>query len=586
MKLKRLTLNQPYRSLEQGFEIVFEPDLLSDKLDPICLVGPNGSGKSNILEALADIFYYLDCEILGYTHQSKFQVPIEAFEIEYFLPLNWGNRFLTWNDDWKFDEKYFKVKITKTTFAPPSFFIVLPDRDKLIQPGERTHVLPTKIWGYSSGANEILSVPFFKMDLFYFKQVEGSLKKGMTEIIEDNRLHFVDYQTCASILLANFIMYSPTSGNSSDAHKLLLFREKFGIEKITSFKFTIRNQFWMKKNLKLLPEIERFISFLTENLPSESVIQREEFMSFSIDLNSDDTVGVFKRIASGASGLYKYFEKLNLLNVHTIPKERRENVLFGEDEFYAQTNVSEVTDDRKPFIIDEVKLKMDHIDEPILYKTISDGEHQALNILGLFNMIDEEGALCLLDEPETHLNPKWKYDFVETLNTISGSKRNQVLITTHDPIFISGLRKEDVILFNNRKNIAEGNLRWTQPDEDLKGLGVDNILTSTLFGLESAIDHPTYVKMLDRRVLLSKQILGETLTHEEQKKLHSLTEELSDIEGIKPVSDPLYAEFINEMVKENAISNYYQKFSSEETNHNRERITTRIVEKLRSEGKL
>jgi len=64
MKLLRLKVNVPFRSLAGGFEIVFlrEWDYgRCSEFHPYCLAGLNGSGKSNVLEALAAIFYHIEC---------------------------------------------------------------------------------------------------------------------------------------------------------------------------------------------------------------------------------------------------------------------------------------------------------------------------------------------------------------------------------------------------------------------------------------------------------------------------------------------------------------------------------------------
>jgi len=69
MKLLRLKLNVPFRSLAAGFEVYFLREWDYDrvfKFHPYCLAGRNGSGKSNVLEALAAIFYQIECMHLDY----------------------------------------------------------------------------------------------------------------------------------------------------------------------------------------------------------------------------------------------------------------------------------------------------------------------------------------------------------------------------------------------------------------------------------------------------------------------------------------------------------------------------------------
>src|SRR5881396_3797602 len=104
MKLLRLKLGVPFRSLEAGFEVHFLREWDRDRFDefhPYCLAGRNGSGKSNVLEALAAIFYHIEGIYLEYrpdgfefdeqTNLGGFRAEVctpDAFELEYLIPDN------------------------------------------------------------------------------------------------------------------------------------------------------------------------------------------------------------------------------------------------------------------------------------------------------------------------------------------------------------------------------------------------------------------------------------------------------------------------------------------------------------------
>lgn len=243
MKLIRLKLNSNYRSLENGFEISFDNNDYKSSLNPICFVGPNGSGKSNILEALADIFYYLDAYFLGYVAgNTDFVMPIDAFEIEYYQLRKFVLRSRPENDYKIPSSDFYHLKVIKLAGTAPEFFINTPKGFTKLNYGTLSEYLPTKIWGYTSGHNELLSVPFLKMDFYYLQDLEDNKTSGLNRTVDENRLHFVDYTTCSSILLSNFLMYD----NNIDRNKLNIFNDKFGIEKITKFKFTVRYNYWTK----------------------------------------------------------------------------------------------------------------------------------------------------------------------------------------------------------------------------------------------------------------------------------------------------------------------------------------------------
>ncbi|MGY0039658.1 AAA family ATPase [Pedobacter sp. NJ-S-72] len=102
MKLIRLKILAPFRSLNAGFEVNFIEHLQEGKFKfaPYCLIGRNGSGKSNILEALAAIFYHLECTNLknlptSFVYEkddnpngfSSDKATIDEFELEYYFPV-------------------------------------------------------------------------------------------------------------------------------------------------------------------------------------------------------------------------------------------------------------------------------------------------------------------------------------------------------------------------------------------------------------------------------------------------------------------------------------------------------------------
>src|ERR1700741_4764355 len=101
MKLIRLKIFEPFRSLPNNFEVHFLQKKNENQMFqfmPYCLVGRNGSGKSNILEALASIFYHIECMNLTNLPTSfvydKEENPsgfssenavIDVFELEYYF---------------------------------------------------------------------------------------------------------------------------------------------------------------------------------------------------------------------------------------------------------------------------------------------------------------------------------------------------------------------------------------------------------------------------------------------------------------------------------------------------------------------
>ena len=72
-------------------------------------------------------------------------------------------------------------------------------------------------------------------------------------------------------------------------------------------------------------------------------------------------------------------------------------------------------------------------------------------------------------------------------------------MATHDPLVFAGLRRHEVRIMQRdsvtRKIVA------VPPDEDPRGMGVEAILTSELFGLRAALDSPTLDDLDEKRNL-------------------------------------------------------------------------------------
>ncbi len=79
----------------------------------------------------------------------------------------------------------------------------------------------------------------------------------------------------------------------------------------------------------------------------------------------------------------------------------------------------------------------------------SEGEKQLANLLLLMDLTKEFKTLFLLDEFDSYLHPNWQRTFIKMISGID--IRGQVIITTHSPATISGLRRESVFIMKNGK---------------------------------------------------------------------------------------------------------------------------------------
>jgi hypothetical protein len=146
------------------------------------------------------------------------------------------------------------------------------------------------------------------------------------------------------------------------------------------------------------------------------------------------------------------------------------------------------------------------------------------------------------------LNPIWKlryFDEIEKVlktndgDTIRGD--SQIIITTHDPMMIGSLRKEQVRVLRqqNGKTVVD------EPTEDPQGQGVNGLLKSELFGLQSTVDSETMRQMYRRNMLYAK----EKRLPEEELELARISRKLADLGFATDFRDPYYELFVKHMSK-------------------------------------
>src|SRR5262249_637809 len=107
------------------------------------------------------------------------------------------------------------------------------DMADAISERERDFLLPQYVLGYSSGENEILSLPFFKMRFVQFDEYWNALKNQLPYPGRpETRLVYLDSSFSQAILLCNLLFH--------DAETVKPFREDIGVEELKDFRIIIR----------------------------------------------------------------------------------------------------------------------------------------------------------------------------------------------------------------------------------------------------------------------------------------------------------------------------------------------------------
>ena len=94
-------------------------------------------------------------------------------------------------------------------------------------------------------------------------------------------------------------------------------------------------------------------------------------------------------------------------------------------------------------------------------------------------------GIVLLDEIGAQLHPRWRMRIVQDLR--NAFPKIQFLVTTHEPLCLRGIEADETILMQKEDDYVCAVTDLPSP----KGLRVDQLLTSRLFGLYSTIDPET-----------------------------------------------------------------------------------------------
>ncbi len=219
----------------------------------------------------------------------------------------------------------------------------------------------------------------------------------------------------------------------------------------------------------------------------------------------------------------------------------------GPDSFFRYAEGAYIGD-----LIDEVRITVKKRDEhggKVSFTQLSEGELQMLTVLGLMRITREDHCLFLLDEPDTHLNPIWKLRYFDDIEGVLSSEKDslvqgesQILITTHDPMMVGSLKREQVHILrkHGERSVVES------PDVHPQGMGVTGLLKSELFGLSSTLDIETERRLFRRNELFVKS----PRTADEDAELSRLSAELADL-GFSTADfrDPDYALFVRKMAQ-------------------------------------
>jgi predicted ATPase len=551
MRLRELKIKN-FRNLK-NFHIRFDDESIT------VLLGKNGAAKSNLIEAITSIFAELDYGAnpsfnywLHYEIGENTKITIDAGFISPAYNVSIGaeqlsyEAFVTAEEDYEGDIEFRPEKMRR----------------------KYASYLPSNVIVYYSGLSDRLQC--------YNKPVKEKYREELLKG-EDPSLRrvFLTDGSHSPLILFAFLLDDNDWANNFLADKL-------GIERLESVRLTIsRPVKWPERvnrdewleDFGLIPTGEDARFFRIEGELLQTLRNLE---SISIPLRETYTVVYSEPNTKQEKSALKGQEELNRLHLffhhkHSDPRQlyKAKKIVEGgkakevPPAFARPKQLFQRLEDLRlaGFELEfSYKLKVKGAKELIPLRYLSEGEQQLLTVIGLLRFTRDNDTLFLLDEPDTHLNPQWSYEYKRMLEDAMKNddgkedKSSQIIMATHDPILIAGLLKTNVRLME-RVDIQNGkgakspeeierSVNATPPNDDPRGLGIARILTSRMFGLRSILDEDTLRDLDKRRELAFKEHRSE----EETEELKRLTRKLQDIDLTYLVEDPLYSHFVNAVV--------------------------------------
>jgi predicted ATPase len=488
------------------------------------VIGWNGTGKSNVLEALATIFRDL---VMGENLTSDKNRPTFPYKLRYECRGKWvyidadpgrerdaylirvadqleNGQGSTKQGDLGLEEKHDKYDPSKLG-EPISITQFLKQQD---------HYMPRYVFGYYSGTSDRLQEVFRKYLARYDKDLRGGKDPGLRRLFYALPIH-------SQFVLLAFILQQ-----DNDAVKKLLdtqigLEEKGGIDSIL---FVLKQPPWDRtKDEELFWGAKGVVRDFLDRLHKIALAPMRISRRVEATMWNKKTSG------------FRYLYVQDLDSLRELVGGQLPSQFFRDVE---STYVSELIEEVR------IRVKLRKNDGSVTFRELSEGEQQLLTVLGLLRFTAEDESLFLLDEPDTHLNPKWCVDYLRHLSDFVGSSDKErstshIVMTTHNPLAVAELVRGQVqILERDPDNLK---IKAIQPEIDPRGMGYSGIVTSDMFGLAAALDTHTRELLEEKRKLAGKE---GALTDGERERLEQINLKLEGYGFRYEMRDPVLAEYL------------------------------------------
>lgn len=516
MRLDKITIGSPKDSPTHCFKNLKNVTVDFDQKHWITVViGWNGTGKSNVLEALAIIFRDL---IQG---ERK---PSFAYNLTYRMGSGDEVVHINIDADPDRDRDALIIHVASDAIAKGAGTLTpfidgepeaSPLRGKKVSLkaffGDASKHLPHYIFAYYSGESNRLYEVFRPYLETFDKQLRSGQNPGLKRLFYALPIH------------SQFVLLAFLIRQTDNVRKFLA--DHLGIdpdEGIESVLFVLREPPWDS------PEGDpRFWN--AKGIVADFLGRLQDIALAPIETSRSVPVSLWnsRRLQ------FKYLYVKDIESLRNLVGDQRPAEFFRDME---STHVSQLFEEVR------IQIRLRKNDGTVTFREMSEGEQQLLTVLGLLRFTAERESLFLLDEPDTHLNPRWAVEYLNYLGEFSGQdgedrENSHILITTHNPLAIAELEREQVQILHRT---AESKIVSENPALDPKGMGFANIVTSDMFGLGTSLDQQTNDHLVELHHLSTKT----ELTDEERTRIAELRKDLEGLDFNFAMRDRLEQEFL------------------------------------------
>jgi ABC-type cobalamin/Fe3+-siderophores transport system ATPase subunit len=468
-----------------------EVDFDETKLTTV-LIGQNGAGKSNLIEAITQVFRWVDLR----KHAPRFQ--------------------------YRLDYRISGVRVTLSNLPKESAIKVDGKEVKRTEFEKRkTDWFPDLVFGYYSGGSRRLESLFDDHQKRYYDAIK--LEENATAFTRaqgERRLFYCRPIHGVMALMALFA-FPDKKVNAELSSKL-------GITGFHSLLALFREP-WFAKTKKVAERVPS--NFWGAGGPAGRTAREFRNVAFHPIALDGDGIDDYRDKRQTESQYANFLPSLSQL------KQFAKQFKSEREMFYAleAMDISGLIRELLVWVTRNNDASGD-----VGFADLSDGERQLLMVLGLIRVSRGKRALFLLDEPDTHLNPHWQHSYLKLIDDwtdiAADADKCHIILTSHNPLTISALTRDEVRVMSTDN---AGQVSAVAPYADPKGMGFTATLTE-IFGLASSLDIETQRLVDDRNALANNG----AKTDEQEQELIAVNDKLARLGFLFEDREPLYQDFL------------------------------------------